>query len=579
MLEHAVHTLVVDICSRGSEETALDRMELFRNTSALYGQIITQTLEESMMPTSRIKIEKLQIDLGTLSVSELQSTAVLKRISQLLKKQLAESFKEQSFAPDDNDEHAARNPDEVKEIMQSFLLRGDLPWWLNTSTYPDMDVVLLNTIRKYPDWLHHMLETNWNNQAMKRRIVSQFKPATRDEIGWLLRAYSNEDTATTLQLPIPEMANKISSVGKDGVLKFLRKVSPAFSLRKRQRSNSSPAMRNQNYFHLAFNFSSELPHVVTQQLYPDREKAMKYMLSKLGRNRSFFKDALTTMQQQEFEALHHSFQVIDEWYTLKKSLETELITTPTILENNMFQIQGMKRYSRLVPPAVLKAYTKSVTHPQPKITSQQRTKDKAKHLAAVLSWLPIASLELLQDFINESLSPPADVVEAESKKFIVENAGLCLVSAYLPALFNELNYLKNGLFKSRTKACRAVYLLEYIATGRQRNPEYVLPLNKLLCGLPPISPMPAQKRLSKKEKTESTALLQAIIRNWKALGNTSINGLRGAFICRKGFVTRIPDGCKLQVEQKGMDVLLESIPWNYTTIKHAWMNQMITVEW
>ena len=70
-----------------------------------------------------------------------------------------------------------------------------------------------------------------------------------------------------------------------------------------------------------------------------------------------------------------------------------------------------------------------------------------------------------------------------------------------------------------------------------------------------------------------------MITHWSALKNTSIDGLREGFLKRDGLITKKENGWLLQVERKTMDVLLENIPWGYSTISLMWNDYLLTVEW
>jgi hypothetical protein len=172
----------------------------------------------------------------------------------------------------------------------------------------------------------------------------------------------------------------------------------------------------------------------------------------------------------------------------------------------------------------------------------------------------------------------SDSIQAPAK-IIIEEAGLCLLAAYLPSFFIQLDYLQNGRFKSKAFAMRAVRLLEYMAAGKRSHREYVLQLPKILCGFGVTEAFDTRSRFRKKEIKEADDLLQSVIENWKALKNTSIDGLRTSFLQRKGIVTETEQSWTLQVEKKGFDVLLNSVPWPFATIRLPWMKKMIVVNW
>ena len=211
-----------------------------------------------------------------------------------------------------------------------------------------------------------------------------------------------------------------------------------------------------------------------------------------------------------------------------------------------------------------------------------------KTIAQILNRFPDKSLHLMAELTQlnkeeiESLIPGHTAQSKDSanfKKIIIENAGLCLLAPYLPALFNHLGFTENGKFKTKAYAHRALYLLQYIVNGRQRNYEYVLQLNKLLCGLKINEPIAGYKRLTSLERNEAEDLITSVITHWKALKSTSQKGFRSSFLQRKGILTEQENGWTLQVEKKGYDLLLDSIPWSFNMIKFPWMDKMIQVEW
>jgi hypothetical protein len=180
---------------------------------------------------------------------------------------------------------------------------------------------------------------------------------------------------------------------------------------------------------------------------------------------------------------------------------------------------------------------------------------------------------------EDTAGEPSDAatLPAASQNWYVDNAGLVLLHPFLPAFFEELKVVKKGRI---LKPQRAVHLLQYLATGQAATPEFGLPLNKLLCGLPLAEPLEAGIRLTKKEKTEAKKLLEAVIRHWSILKNTSPEGLQGTYLCREGKLSKKDSGdWLLQVEQKGFDVLLADLPWSFSMIKLPWMEEVLWVEW
>jgi hypothetical protein len=85
--------------------------------------------------------------------------------------------------------------------------------------------------------------------------------------------------------------------------------------------------------------------------------------------------------------------------------------------------------------------------------------------------------------------------------------------------------------------------------------------------------------LNEEEKTIGIQVLNGVMANWDKLKNTSIEGLRQTFLQRTGRITFNEDKWILNVEHKGYDVLLQTLPWPIGTIKTKFMNIPLHTEW
>jgi len=161
----------------------------------------------------------------------------------------------------------------------------------------------------------------------------------------------------------------------------------------------------------------------------------------------------------------------------------------------------------------------------------------------------------------------------------IKNAGQVLLAPYLPTLFERLGLIKGGAFIDSVANARAVQALQYMVDGVGDAPEYMMVLNKLICGVASAQPVVRNLQLSDDEKQLIDGLLVAVIEKWKGIGNTSVDGLRDSFLKREGRLYTKDGQWHLQVESRSYDMLLDSLPWSYATIKYSWMPRVIYVEW
>ncbi|MES2442403.1 MAG: contractile injection system tape measure protein [Pseudomonadota bacterium] len=166
----------------------------------------------------------------------------------------------------------------------------------------------------------------------------------------------------------------------------------------------------------------------------------------------------------------------------------------------------------------------------------------------------------------------------------IGNAGLVLLNPYLPALFERLGLItknEEGLprIEGVEAQSRAVHLLQYMADGHTDRPEPELVLNKLLSGVAVAQPIEPSITPTPVEIETCDGLLHAVIANWTIIRNTSIDGLRETFLRREGRLLHSDGRWDLHVQRKGLDVLVDQVPWTFSMIYHRWMADPIQVTW
>ena len=175
------------------------------------------------------------------------------------------------------------------------------------------------------------------------------------------------------------------------------------------------------------------------------------------------------------------------------------------------------------------------------------------------------------------LKKPETVVNGQ--EIYIRNAGQVLATPYLPRLFGMAGLLEGNVFRDADSAERAMHLLQYMVDEAARPPEYLLTLNKILCGLATDAPVRRDVDLTQSEKDAVDGLLGAMIAHWKALGNTSVRGLRESFLQREGRLRAKDGNWQLLVQPRAFDMLLDRLPWGLSVIRHPWMDSTVYVEW
>ncbi|MFD1163833.1 contractile injection system tape measure protein [Hwangdonia seohaensis] len=180
---------------------------------------------------------------------------------------------------------------------------------------------------------------------------------------------------------------------------------------------------------------------------------------------------------------------------------------------------------------------------------------------------------------KEANEQEKEVATTTEKSLYINNAGLLLMHPFLKQLFinAKLADSKGNLIDSKKE--KAIHLLHYLSTKQEQQLESELVLEKFLCRYPINQTMQRFIALPQDLKLMAEEVLQSAVTHWKALKNTSPDGLRTGFLQREGKLIVENKNCKIIVERKAQDILLDKIPWNIHLIKLPWLEHLIFVEW
>ncbi|WP_436491308.1 contractile injection system tape measure protein [Chitinophaga sp. ARDCPP14] len=159
------------------------------------------------------------------------------------------------------------------------------------------------------------------------------------------------------------------------------------------------------------------------------------------------------------------------------------------------------------------------------------------------------------------------------------NAGLIILHPFIPFGFKRIGLVNDEGFINREAQHRAVHLLQYMVNGKEIHAEHELALNKILCALPLEEPVPAEILLTAEEKQLCEELLKVVIQRWEKMNNSSVEGFQAAFLQRDGALWQKDDDWWLRVEERGYDMILQTLPWGIGMIKTPWMEKTIYTEW
>ena len=167
----------------------------------------------------------------------------------------------------------------------------------------------------------------------------------------------------------------------------------------------------------------------------------------------------------------------------------------------------------------------------------------------------------------------------EENEIMVNNAGLIILWPFLTAYFERAGYMKETTFISSDQQNRAVYALQYLGYMSTDFPEYELPLNKILVGMPVEQTVDPIEALTTEEMELSKSLLNGLIQNWPKVQSSTPEAIQETFMQREGILKLSSDHLELRVERRGVDILMDTIPWELSLINLPWMEKPLHIVW
>lgn len=269
---------------------------------------------------------------------------------------------------------------------------------------------------------------------------------------------------------------------------------------------------------------------------------------------------VTSLSLSQAELLQQVMDYILISYPVQKEhLETALATY--IIENPSEEWAYNSREEKI------RSFVKSLP------ILQEKTENELKNIVNMISE-KLMPEEEKNWLTGEPMSDP--------KIFFIDNAGLCLLSAWFLRLLSMLDYLNEARkdIKDTKSRIRAIFLLQYLTYQEEKEyRETELVFNRLLVGLPMHIPLPKRLELTAEEKQIADSLLSAVKAHWPKMNGTSMKGFLQSFVTRTGRLEEQDEKWVLTVDDKAFDILLDSVPWGFRQIRLPWMKKYIQVKW
>jgi hypothetical protein len=173
--QHVIRTQVIDITmperglAHSVQETisALSRNELARETDAIFSRLCD--------PEVRVGIDRLELDLGALSLDRLKED-FLEKFGPALENALA-AYLDRMRPASATGDAAGRVSGSIMELLAHLLVHGSAPWWWAAGGNRSLESIVLDAIAESPIELARLVRRIGQAYPVRRRMVLQLTDA------------------------------------------------------------------------------------------------------------------------------------------------------------------------------------------------------------------------------------------------------------------------------------------------------------------------------------------------------------------------------------------------------------------
>ena len=585
-----------------------DAQDLQAEMSRIYRQrivpLVDQYCTELSTPDRIHRIESLDLHLGQIAAENLEDELVAKVRTQL-RQLLADQISEQEHVA--NRSNTSLKTTSELELFSLFAQTGSVPWWVDASQPHILEDCLLYLVHAASVPLRRLIRSLAQEQAALQRIVQYYPDALLSDLSDVL--------APSVQLPsfssfVPELITVLHQAPAVARRQHaqLRKSVWFVIIHMLSLGGEAPQAVVSFYkailVRIAHQFGIEYAALLSavQGVVQD---GSEFSQSQLRQAVEILSEALPRARMtSEPKASKEPLGPLLGLFSILREMASQLPVQngPAVLaaleqlERTTPDRESLSKFLSLLQ-AALEQHPLSPAMVQQWLAELQRlaVAGLAPDLARQVAELTELSAELReasssggrtaqprQTPIDASPLEPLDLLDfgfSDADELYINNAGLVIVWPFLSHFFAHLSLLEDGRFTDTASRHRAAGLLQYLVTEDPVPLEYLLPLNKVLCGLELTEVFDFGPPVSATEAEECSNFLTAVIGQAPVLNNMSAEGFRGTFLLRQGILSSRDGAWLLRVERDTYDIVLDRFPWSLEWVRLPWMESMLRVEW
>ena len=535
-----------------------DAVRLQSEVRAVYYRSLLPSIEKTCSRLSTAggvrRIGLLEIDLGEVPLDALETV-------------LAEKF-DRAFAAGLTAAIDAAEPPTVDSDLEQysyFIRTGMVPWWADRTDPRLVDASLDALIRRAPGALRHAIESAPARETVCSRLARAHPDRLLDDLVGMLAA---------------PLGAAHPGLGTDWIA-LIEVVAAAHGCAR-------PVARNlwwEELLRASINRDLMAPSTAGDAMAADASRFFPAILFSLAHRleieyRSFVADLHRVLAHTELAVQPWVRDVVE---SLRHDTSLMAVTAHDLAATARAELAALLARFEVSGRVEDQAWPRLMA-----LLARLASDERAQAMAKFRRMQPRSAP--LQDADPPNISRPrtdfsrerdagVDLVFSDADEIYVENAGLVILWPFLENFFSHLDLIEAKQFRGVEARQRAIGLLQYLATEDAAASEFLVPLNKVLCGMPIDDVFDFGPSIAGAEIEACTDLLTAAIHHAPILHDMSIRGFRGSFLLRHGQLSVRDGGWLLRVERETHDIVLDRFPWSTGIVKLPWMETILQVEW
>jgi hypothetical protein len=509
------------------------------------------------------RIDRLEIDLGEVQLEAIDA-ALGGRFEAAFSRALSGVLGEADGAGDAQ-----------REAFERFVHTGTAPWWIDLSDRRALEACLESLLARAPEAVREILRSAPDPRRVRRRMAL---------------AYSDRLLARVAQTLSPSLSNLLTWLGEEWVAALERvSVAHGHAARLARRLWWEEMLRADEHSVIAESATPAFLHAmlmrISRGLAIDYRELIKAVVSALEENSSMSparrglilqalrqQEPSSRVAQSDAQADRNLSLIREEILALIEEIDRSRTPGAELWQTLRTAIEGLP--APVGAPA-LEAFEAAMRRASTARAASvpEASADALRKALAALSRAVAGRLPTVPR------GQPAASEFSDADEVYIENAGLVILWPFLESFFGLLGLVEDKKFKDAAATQRAAGLLHFLVTGEAPDAEHLLPLNKVLCGMPVEEVFDFGPPLTDAEVEACEDLLSAAIAQAPILREMSIGGFRASFLLRKGQLSARGGGWLLRVEHATHDIVLERFPWGFRFVKLPWMEAPMQVEW